>query len=416
MNLRSAMFHATTAIILFGCSPIVADDAEIPAEVSESTEAAATSTPEPTTTDMPPTVTPEPTQTATPTPAPPHLPADVPPGLVMLRNSSYPSLWIINQAGELQSFVDPVYEPPFQTSPDGTQLLYEYANDVWLADVTTGETRNVTNTPDRLETRAVWWPNHPDGFLCGSYDLNDESMDFAFGYLTWVNFDGTYEVLVPDARLSVAVAGSPHGKAIAYTEARYEEGQTSDLLVYRPGQGSTRIELKNYGLEISASVTDITWSPDGSKLGLSVYGRTSPDDLGRMYVLVLDLVNHTHEVLHTYEGPGCEGCPPGAPHWGPSGDWMVFLVNNGVPADISTWLSDANGTRRISPEIPKANFQRGPLWDGVPQISPDGQWVAVSMRTGVGLFRVGEWTPIEWDWAGFNDTAQHWVVAWLKVP
>jgi len=41
-------------------------------------------------------------------------------------------------------------------SPDGTQTLYREMDDLWLADLVTGEQRNLTQTPDRAECCAQW--------------------------------------------------------------------------------------------------------------------------------------------------------------------------------------------------------------------------------------------------------------------
>ena len=40
-------------------------------------------------------------------------------------------------------------EPLPRFSPDGKFYLFEQRSDLWIGDLTSGETRNLTNTPDR---------------------------------------------------------------------------------------------------------------------------------------------------------------------------------------------------------------------------------------------------------------------------
>jgi len=47
-------------------------------------------------------------------------------------------------------------------SAEGDRALYGEENDVWLADLATGERRNLTQTADRHESNSQWWQGRPD--------------------------------------------------------------------------------------------------------------------------------------------------------------------------------------------------------------------------------------------------------------
>jgi hypothetical protein len=83
-------------------------------------------------------------------------------GLVYTVNGG---LWIIGADGE-PAFV--FEEPSARLSADGRYALFqpEYDPDIWLADLTTGERRNLTEASNRYNGLPQWWPGQQDVIAC----------------------------------------------------------------------------------------------------------------------------------------------------------------------------------------------------------------------------------------------------------
>ncbi len=69
-------------------------------------------------------------------------------------------------------------EPGGLISPDGQMVLFPRDQDLWVVDLETGEARNLTNTPDRVETDGRWWPANPGVIVFGSWDNAEETVYF----------------------------------------------------------------------------------------------------------------------------------------------------------------------------------------------------------------------------------------------
>jgi len=71
--------------------------------------------------------------------------------------------------------------------------------------------------------------------------------------------------------------------------------------------------------------------------------------------------------------------------WSPDGQSIAFVrereTPEGVAYDLWTMAADGQGAKRLSPE--------GDSWYLHPVWSPDGTWIACTIRTGGGLYRVG---------------------------
>lgn len=270
-----------------------------------------------------------------------------PSGLVVLAENA---LWKVNAKGQLEPLLE--VEPgasSFQLSPDGFQVLYDaipasgegYENDLWLVDLATGDSRNLTQNPGRDERCALWWPARPT-VVVFSYRVEGS---FECGRLVALDLQsGDSRTLLEDTISSLLPAPSPDGRTIAFTDIgnawlyRWEEGEAESL--------------------------------DPARFGLTVEK-------------FFDLAATSAAVLHTYEPVGCEALPE-PPVWSPDGRWIAYTV----------YCAEGMGVYVLRPDEPEEHYLgtggSPPIW------SPDGRWLAFKRGfkedEGVWIASTQDWT------------------------
>ncbi len=302
-----------------------------------------------------PTATPQSTVSSTLHPTPNQMAITPPPNLVYCTADG---LWQTDGDGQSVHLFD---RPDALLSPDGTRVLYLEEDDLWLADLTTGERRNLTTTPERIECCPRWWPARPDVVIFGSWPRAAERGPNT-GYLTTIQVNGNgYRVLEEESVSYAWPAPAPDGQTIAYD-------RESTAWLYRWGAEPEPFAPVVYGLSWQR-IASPAWSPDGKRLAWVVGGHF--DDQWQIGVGVFDLGAQTARLLHPYEPIGMGGWPP-APVWSPDGQWLAFHAIAGDPAEHGLWIARVDGE--------KEHFLRpgeAPIW------SPDGRWLA----------EVGTWHP-----------------------
>jgi hypothetical protein len=265
-------------------------------------------------------------------------------------------IWIIDEKGEPLFVFD---EPSARISADGRFVLYqpEYDPDIWLADLTTGERRNLTESSDRYNGLAQWWPGQPDTIIFGS----SEELGPGFGNLTIVHTDGSdYRVL--DQERGGPLALSADGELLAYG------GFDESGRIVRRGSEPEDFYPTDYGLDVD-KVFQPAWSPDGRKLAWKVSG--DPERHGwSSGVAVFDLEERSAELFHTYSAVG-GGSVPHYLSWSPSGDWLAFVTFNERAEDgrrPNLWIAHPDGQGEI---------RLGTAFESV--WSPDGNQIAYSL-------------------------------------
>jgi Tol biopolymer transport system component len=307
-----------------------------------------------------PTLVPTPVP-ATPTPIAGDTGGSYVPYGLIYQNAE--GLWHVNADGESVRVFD---RPGAAISPNSTQVLYVEGDDIWLADVATGERHNITQTPDRADCCAQWWPGRADAILFSSRP--PESEEPSFGFPTTIQLDGSdYRALDDNEASFTLPAPSSDGQTVAYDRA----GQA---WLYREDMGTAPFDLTLYGMasDPQLRVVSPAWSPDGRRVAW-VIGDCRQGEC-RYSTGVFDLDAHTVQLHHPYTPIGMGGQPP-APAWSPDGRWLAFTAWATSLDDAGLWVVRTTGQEQEHRLDTASRADHNPIW------SPDGRWLAFGSTT-----------------------------------
>ena len=348
-------------------------------------------------------LTPSPRQPGIPTPTP----AAPLPGLIYWMDDS---LWKANGGGQpvqILAHADDGENRLPAISPDGAYALYlEKDADLWLADLTTGERRNLTRTPNHTETNFRWWPARPDVILFSSRPQEIRPGPGVTGFLAMAGIDGHgYRVLDDQNHTGGLPAPSPDGRTIAY-------GSGSTGWLYRWETGPEVFDPADYGLPSyrDAHIGSPSWSPDGNRLAWIVSGAFATDGNRQMGVGVFDLEARTVQILHLHE-PAFEDGWPAPPAWSPDGRWLAFTAWAQDPDEAGVWVVRTGGRQGEEHQSLFTEYHLGgsrPVW-----IS-NGRWLAFNRDTQDGgtsswAAQVGTWGLIR-----FALPPDAYIVDWIS--
>jgi WD40 repeat protein len=315
------------------------------------------------------------TEIATPTIAPTPASVDPLPGLVYAMPDPKQGMigpFLVESNGQSTQISD---KPGPVLSPDRTQLLYSSNDDIWILDLTTSKTRNLTQTGHRVEQYYQWWPSHPD-LIVFHYQMKKDPQPGA-GYLASVKPDGTnYLLLDEEARSLTPAALSPDGQSIAYDRA----GQP---WVYHFGAGMMPIFPKSF-TEFNIA-TNPAWSPDSRRIAWQLFGLPGAQD-NNSALGILDLDGLLVTTLHSYDLLSESGIGPNHLAWSPDGNWLAVANPTELAPDgeNSLWVIRPDG----SAEHFIGSGDR-PIWN------PDGTILLYTTAEGIFAVKAGDWIPFQ---------------------
>ncbi|NEN23150.1 TolB family protein [Cryomorpha ignava] len=247
------------------------------------------------------------------------------PILLITKETGIEQLYKMNGKGNIEPLLnDSVKISKPMLSPDRTKLAYmseDFGNwDVYIYDLESGETVNVTNSP-AIEGFPAWSPNGNKLAFMSSAENNRD--------IYTSNLDGSNLVRITTKEsIESEPLWSPSKKEALYfksTDGRFEtlyrkdleSGQMSEIGLRGGARNSLRIvpgekqisyiqnepnknsfmlfdenEMKNYSLyETSSRMSSYDWSPDGKQVAiaingqLEVYDYSSENGLGPKFVI-----------------------------------------------------------------------------------------------------------------------------------
>jgi dipeptidyl aminopeptidase/acylaminoacyl peptidase len=283
-----------------------------------------------------------------------------------------------------------------EISPDGRWVAYtvretnwddnSYDQQIWLADVRTGATRQLTNS--RKSSQSPAWS--PDGSrLAFISDRSDKRQIYLINPAA-----GEAEPLTSGDEGVGSFAWSPDGKTIAFTqtepkssamkerEKKYGEYQIDDqdfrmshLFVVDVGSRATKSLTSG-----AFTVGSYAWSPDGKMIAFDHRANPTPAASGSADISIVTVADGSLRKLITQDGPDSN------PNWSPDGSRIAFESSM---ANASFFY-----TNRVIATVPVAGGTPAALtaaFDEDPNIvawKPNGILFAASEKTFSYLYRL----------------------------
>ena len=229
-----------------------------------------------------------------------------------------------------------------QISPDGRRVAYTvrdttwdenaYHTEIWLADATSGDLRQLTNAKKSSQSPA--WS--PDGsMLAFASDRTDKRQIYL------INPQGGEADALTSLEEGVdSFEWSPDGKSIAYTATEPKPAALSDrdkkygeFQVVEQDYRMTRLYVIDVASRTTRTLTSgpftvgsFEWSPDGKNIAFDHRLNNSPASEGSADISIVTVADAGIRKLVTQDGPDSH------PIWSPDGSRIAFETSMANPA------------------------------------------------------------------------------------
>ncbi|MEP7040161.1 MAG: hypothetical protein ABI864_01155 [Chloroflexota bacterium] len=231
-------------------------------------------------------------------------------------------------------------------SPDGMQLVYARPDGVWIADLRSGERRNVVECGD--VTRwciAAWSPNGAAIAVVDGSQIRLIAPDGMPG--------ASFAPVVDDI---FSLTWSPDGKRLAFVTNGFRDFTSSTMYVVNR-DGSDLRAVPDAVLP-DRPIFDLAWAPDGSRIAYIAAVNVFTSDAG--WTLELATINPDgtkRTVLAPAGSCFCLGFGPSGLAWSPDGKLLAL----GKPG-LGLFILDASGSKLAK----VSDLWEYPAWRPVP--------------------------------------------------
>jgi dipeptidyl aminopeptidase/acylaminoacyl peptidase len=289
-----------------------------------------------------------------------------------------------------------------EISPDGRWVAYPvretnwddnaYDTQIWLADATTGATRQLTNAKKSSQSPA-WSPNGTR--LAFISDRTDKRQIYIINPV-----GGEADVLTSLEEGVSNFAWAPDGKAIAYTSTepkpaalKDREKKFGEFQVVEQDFRMTHLFVIDVATRATRTLTSgaftvgsFAWSPDGKSIAFDHRVNGSPASSGSADISIVTVLDASVRKLVTQEGPDAH------PVWSPDGARIAFESSMANPAYFYTnsliaTVPAAGGT----PTALSSSFDEDP---SIVAWKPNGLFFSASDHTYSYLYRLDPNTKV----------------------
>ncbi len=247
------------------------------------------------------------------------------------REEGQEGAWIVDSEGTARHLI--AEGDGFVYNPDTFQLAYTapvYEEDIFILNIATGETTQLTDTPDLLEGSLAFTP---DGTMLILNYMHVEQLGPWSGYLGAIDL-ATGEYLILDD-----VSASFFGFAVSPRDGTILLDNSGLPFWYSQGTGSVDVPMDTYAPMYNTFASP-AFSPDGSILTFTAYGDTAGDGAGiQQAIVTINTTEGTSKILHPFSSYGHRVGPEIA--WSPAGDRIAIVTQGEMDAvenGVGLWI------------------------------------------------------------------------------
>lgn len=271
--------------------------------------------------------------------------------LIYSRRAQGDGLYVISTDGSRVTPVSvpglavPIETRDFDWSPDGARVAFFNGAQLYVADITGGQLRQLTSGPAQMSRYPTW---SPDGSMLVYATREVTSWD-----LRVVRADGSGQRRLDSSDLTTGgrASWSPDGARIVFAkdELRFNSGDIQVITALyitdvTPGEIATRLASPG-----SCNDSDPAWSPDGTAIAFA----GCRDGIGGIFTMRPDGTG----LRRVTTAPGS---PDRFPSWSPAGDRLAF--ERGPPENRDVFTVALDGTDVVNLTASNRDFDGAPKW------------------------------------------------------